>query len=63
MIQEYLSYQLISVRDKRKNGTICETAVRANQTVTLHYPRGHFLYPGAEYTGKLIIEDIGIPEK
>ena len=47
-----------------ENGTICETAVRANQTVTFALPkRGHFLYPGAEYTGKLIIEDIGIPEK
>ncbi len=47
-----------------EDGTICETAVKADKTVTFALPkRGHFLYPGAEYTGELFIEDIGIPEK
>ncbi|RJQ13883.1 MAG: NAD(P)H-hydrate dehydratase [Nitrospiraceae bacterium] len=39
-------------------------AVRANATVTFGLPkRGHLLYPGAEHTGKLYIEDIGFPRQ
>ena len=37
-------------------------AVRANVTVSLGLPKiGHLLCPGAEYTGKLMVDDIGIP--
>ncbi|OGW39166.1 MAG: hypothetical protein A2Y97_13115 [Nitrospirae bacterium RBG_13_39_12] len=46
------------------NGQVMGEAVRAEYTVTFGLPkRGHFLCPGAEYTGKLFIEDIGFPEK
>jgi NAD(P)H-hydrate epimerase len=39
-------------------------AVKAYHTITFGLPkRGHLLYPGAEYTGKLLIRNIGFPEK
>lgn len=42
------------------NGQIMGSAIKADYTVTFGLPkRGHFLYPGLEYTGKLFIEDIG----
>jgi len=44
-------------------GQIMGCAVKAQNTVTFGLPkRGHLLYPGAEYTGKLYLEDIGFPE-
>ena len=43
-------------------GEILGEAIKADYTVTFGLPkRGHFLYPGAGYTGKLFIEDIGFP--
>jgi ADP-dependent NAD(P)H-hydrate dehydratase / NAD(P)H-hydrate epimerase len=45
------------------NGQIMGTAIRADYTVTFGLPkRGHFLHPGAEFSGKLFIEDIGFPK-
>ncbi len=45
-------------------GQIMGCAVKADYTVTFGLPkRGHMLYPGAEHTGKLFIEDIGFPEE
>jgi len=42
-------------------GALLGRAVRADETVTFAFPkRGQFLFPGAEYTGKLTIVDIGI---
>jgi len=39
-------------------------AVRASKTVTFVYPKiGHILYPGSYYCGKVVVKDIGIPEK
>lgn len=39
-------------------------AVKANKTVTFVYPKiGNILYPGSYYCGKVIVKDIGIPEK
>ncbi|UCH46274.1 MAG: NAD(P)H-hydrate dehydratase [Nitrospiraceae bacterium] len=43
-------------------GQVMGCAVRADCTVTFGLPkRGHMLHPGAEYSGRLIIEDIGFP--
>ena len=45
------------------SGQIMGCAVRSQYTVTFGLPkRGHLLYPGAEYSGKLYIEDIGFPQ-
>lgn len=44
-------------------GEVLGTAVSAILTVTFGLPkRGHFLFPGRDYVGKLIIEDIGFPK-
>lgn len=43
-------------------GRVLGYAVRASTTVTFAFAKlGHVLYPGAEYTGRLKIADIGIP--
>ncbi|MCX7988341.1 MAG: NAD(P)H-hydrate dehydratase [Thermodesulfovibrio sp.] len=43
-------------------GEILGCAIKANITITFGLPkRGHFLFPGRDYTGKLFIEDIGFP--
>ena len=45
-------------------GQIMGEAVMADYTVTFGLPkRGHLLYPGAECTGKLFVEDIGFPDE
>ncbi|MBA4348461.1 MAG: bifunctional ADP-dependent NAD(P)H-hydrate dehydratase/NAD(P)H-hydrate epimerase [Thermodesulfovibrio sp.] len=44
-------------------GKILGQAIKADFTITFGLPkRGHYLYPGAEYTGKLFVEDIGFPD-
>lgn len=43
-------------------GEICGECVKADLTVTFGYPKlGLLQYPGAEYTGELVIADISIP--
>ncbi len=43
-------------------GQVMGSAMKANVSVTFGLPkRGHLIYPGAEYTGRLFIEDIGFP--
>lgn len=43
-------------------GRICGTSIKADITVTFQLPKiGHLVYPGRDYTGELIIADIGIP--
>jgi len=45
-------------------GQVSEAAINATCTVALGLPKiGHFICPGAEHTGKLIVDDIGIPAK
>jgi NAD(P)H-hydrate epimerase len=44
------------------NGEVLGEAIMADHTVTFGLPkRGHLLYPGAEYSGSLYVEDIGFP--
>jgi NAD(P)H-hydrate epimerase len=44
------------------DGRVMGTAVKAMDTVTFGYPkRGHLLYPGRKYTGKLHVVPIGLP--
>lgn len=43
-------------------GEVMGIAVKATDTITFALPkRGHLLYPGSEYTGKLHVVDISIP--
>ena len=43
-------------------GAVDEVAMNAVCTVTLGLPKpGHFICPGANYVGELIVDDIGIP--
>lgn len=45
-------------------GEVLGCAVMADATVTFHLPKtGQLLPPGTEYTGKLIVHDIGIPQE
>ena len=45
-------------------GTICGTAFKADYTITFAFlKRGLFLFPGAEYAGKVIKKKIGITEE
>ncbi|MBW2514036.1 MAG: bifunctional ADP-dependent NAD(P)H-hydrate dehydratase/NAD(P)H-hydrate epimerase, partial [Deltaproteobacteria bacterium] len=44
------------------NGQVCGVCIQAQATATFAFPKiGHLVYPGAAYTGKLEIIDIGIP--
>lgn len=46
------------------DGCIMGEALRAEATITFGLPKlGHYLHPGAEYTGRLFIEDIGFPRE
>lgn len=43
-------------------GQVMGAAIKAECTVTFGLPkRGHLLYPGAEHTGRLFVEEIGFP--
>jgi len=43
-------------------GQLCGACVRADATATFAFAKtGHFLFPGADYTGNLKIIDIGVP--
>ncbi len=42
-------------------GAMMGSAVKADETVAFaYYKQGHLLYPGAEYCGKVCVEEIGI---
>lgn len=45
-------------------GEVMGEGVRADFTITFGLPKiGHVLYPGAEYAGKVLTEDIGFPSE
>ncbi len=46
------------------NGEVFNAAIKAQKTITFQFPKiGCVLFPGAEYTGELLVKDIGIPEE
>lgn len=45
------------------NGRVSTVAIKATRTLTLGLPKvGQLLSPGADHTGELIVDDIGIPQ-
>lgn len=45
-------------------GKAANTCVQAHKTVTFELPKiGQLIYPGAQYTGQLVVESIGIPKQ
>lgn len=45
-------------------GWVCGECIKAALTVTFGYPKSGLLqYPGAEYTGRLVVADISIPDQ
>lgn len=45
-------------------GVVGDAAINASCTVALGLPKiGHFICPGANHVGKLVIDDIGLPQK
>ncbi|HEX9063285.1 MAG TPA: NAD(P)H-hydrate dehydratase [Clostridia bacterium] len=45
-------------------GRVSGTSISASKTVTFAYPKtGQVIHPGCEYTGELVISDIGIPDE
>lgn len=45
-------------------GRVMGTAVKAHYTFTFGCPKyGHFIHPGAEHTGRLLVSDIGFPKQ
>jgi len=46
------------------SGRLDPSALQADVTVTFAFPkRGHYLFPGAAFVGKLLVADIGIPDE
>ena len=45
-------------------GKVADFCVKANKTVTFELPKiGQLVYPGANYTGQLVVETIGMPKQ
>jgi len=46
------------------SGEVLGEAIKAKKTITFGLPKmGHILYPGKDYVGELIVEDIGFPKE
>ena len=62
-LEEYLLLLAVDIPTgiDTDTGAVLGNAVKSDMTVTFNYAKiGHLLYPGAEHTGKLFVEDIGI---
>ena len=47
-----------------ETGEVGSNCIRADKTVSFELPKtGQLIYPGAEYTGELMVESIGMPQK
>lgn len=47
-----------------ETGEIAGVCIKAYKTVTFAFPKiGHFVHPGCDYTGELVVADISIPQK
>ncbi|MHB8065240.1 MAG: NAD(P)H-hydrate dehydratase [Ruminiclostridium sp.] len=45
-------------------GRVADTCLQAHKTVTFELPKiGQLIYPGAHFTGELIVESIGMPKQ
>lgn len=46
------------------DGSVCGTAVKAQKTIVFQLPKlGNINYPGSDYTGEMIVKNIGIPQE
>ena len=65
-INDYDAYKVavdIASGVSADSGEILGSAFRADLTVTFEYGKlGHYLYPGAEYSGHVVVKSIGIKE-
>lgn len=66
LINDYSNYILsidISSGINSETGAASKCCIKAHKTVTFELPKiGQLLYPGAEYTGELAVESIGMPK-
>lgn len=66
LINDYSNYILsidISSGINSETGAVSKYCIKAHKTVTFELPKiGQLIYPGAEYTGELAVESIGMPK-
>lgn len=66
IINDYSNYTLsidISSGINSEMGAVSKCCIKAHKTVTFELPKiGQLVYPGAEYTGELVVESIGMPK-
>ncbi len=66
LINEFSNHTLsidISSGINSETGAVSKCCIKAHKTVTFELPKiGQLVYPGAEYTGELAVESIGMPK-
>lgn len=67
LINKYSKYTLsidIASGIEASTGKVAEDCVKAHKTVTFELPKiGQLIYPGLNFTGKLVVESIGMPRQ